>query len=85
MDLSKKKLRDAVSAAQFALLECAMFLDTHTDDMAALEKFQMYRKRYLELVKQYEAQYGPLTIAADFGDMSFDWINDPWPWEKEAN
>ena len=85
METSKKNLRDAVSAAQFALHECVLFLDTHTDDSAALEKFNMYKKRYNELVKQYESQCGPLTVASDFGNMSFEWINNPWPWEKEAN
>ena len=30
-------------------------------------------------------KYGPITTADTIDDMTFTWINNPWPWEKEAN
>jgi spore coat protein JB len=62
-----------------------MFLDTHPNDTEALAKREMYRKKLEMLIKEYENEYGPLTLSADFGNDGFDWVNDPWPWEKEAN
>lgn len=85
MDAAKKKLLHCISKAQFALIECSMFLDTHPHDKAALEKREFFMKNLKALMKEYEEKYGPLTLATDFGNESFDWIKDPWPWEKEAN
>ena len=83
--MEKQRLLDAVRAAQFAMLETGLFLDTHPCDKEALKKFENYRLRYKELVKEYEEEYGPLTLSSDFGSDGFDWIKAPWPWEKEAN
>ena len=83
--MEKQMLLDAVRAAHFAMLEAGLFLDTHPCDREALKKFEVYRLRYKELTKQYEDEYGPLTLCSDFGSDGFDWIKNPWPWEKEAN
>ncbi len=83
--MDKKNLLDCVRAAHFAMLEAGLYLDTHPYDTEALKKFEVYRLKYKEFVKQFEEQYGPLTLCGDFGSDGFDWINDPWPWEKEAN
>ena len=83
--MDKQKLLDGIRAAQFAMLEAGLFLDTHPTNREALKKFEIYRMRYTELVKQFEKEYGPLTLCSDFGADGFDWIKAPWPWEKEAN
>lgn len=85
MDEAKSSLLQSIRAARFSMLECALFLDTHPHNTKALEKFEAFRRRANELTKQYEDKYGPLTLTGDFGNGGFDWINDPWPWEKEAN
>lgn len=83
--MEKQKLLDCVRAAHFAMLEMGLFLDTHPHNMEAFKKFEVYRVKYKEFVKQYEDEYGPLTLSSDFGSDGFDWIKNPWPWEKEAN
>ncbi len=83
--MEKNKLLDCIRASHFAMLEAGLFLDTHPCDKEALKQFEVYRLRYKEFVKEYEKEYGPLTLSGDFGFDGFDWINDPWPWEKEAN
>ena len=82
---TQKQLLNSISAAQFALTELGLYLDTHPTDKKALEKFEAYRSKYLTLVKQYESQFGPITLIGDFGNDGFDWVENPWPWEKEAN
>ena len=83
--MDKQKLLDHIRAAHFAMLETGLFLDTHPHDKEALKKFEVYRVKYKELVKQYEESFGPLTLMGDFGSDGFDWIKNPWPWEKETN
>lgn len=85
MDNTQKSLLRKISGVQFAFIECCMFLDTHPDDAEAQSKAEMYREKLKTMIKQYEDSYGPLTLSSDFGNDGFDWINDPWPWEKEAN
>lgn len=85
MEMNKKKLLDCISATQFALVELGLYLDTHPHDREALEKFESARARLKAYIKQYEQQFGPLTLMGDFGNDGYDWIKNPWPWEKEAN
>lgn len=85
MDNIQRKLLKAISEAQFAFYECSMFLDTHPDCSEALAQREKFRKRYETLINQYEREFGPITLSADFGNDGFNWVNDPWPWEKEAN
>lgn len=83
--MDSQQLLNAVRAAQFAMHEMVLYLDTHPYDKEALKKFDVYRLRYKELLKQYESEFGPLSASSDFGSNGFDWIKNPWPWEKEAN
>lgn len=82
---TKKNLLKKISEVQFAFYECLLYLDTHPDDKEALKKFEMYRRNLIELIAQYEEEYGPLTMTGDFGNDGFDWVCNPWPWEREAN
>ena len=78
----KKKLLTRLSAMQFAMLELRMFLDTHPDDEEAQELFNKYSEKYKALVKEFEANYGPLTLN---GKNSDEWLENPWPWDADFN
>ena len=85
MEMNKEQLKECIMQTHFALLELGLYLDTHTHDKEALAKFETVRARYNSYVKEYEKEYGPITLLGDFGNDGFDWIKNPWPWEKEAN
>lgn len=70
-------------ALGFAVHELGLYLDTH-EDKEAEEMFIKYNKLYSEGVAEYERRCGPLQLTSTGGDR-FDWIDDPWPWEPEAN
>lgn len=72
-----------ISAAQFAAWETHLFLDTHPDDEAALQNMNRYRETANELIRDFEKQFGPLTIADVYGDTRFSWLDSPWPWDAE--
>ena len=74
----KDKLLKRLSAAQFAMYELRLFLDTHKDDKEANAMYEKYQSKYDSLKKEYEEQFGPLSLN---GNNSDEWLKDPWPWE----
>lgn len=70
-------------ALGFAVHELGLYLDTHRDDPEALALFQKYNKLYSEGEAEYERRYGPLQLTSS-GGPSFDWVDDPWPWDLTA-
>ena len=73
-----------LQASDFAIVELALYPDTHREDMEALELYQKYQELYDRCREVYEKKYGPLNhISARDGD--YTWLDDPWPWELGAN
>ena len=68
----------------FAIQELALYLDTHREDVEALELYRSFQKMYEKEAKEYEAKCGPLTHnGITTGD--YQWLDDPWPWEYAFN
>jgi len=80
MDRDQKMLLKEIMEYSFALVETALYLDTHPYDERALRLHNDYSSRYHELVSIYEAKYGPLTNDRMSG-CPWAYINGPWPWE----
>lgn len=70
---------------RFAAFDMLLYLDTHPDDKKAFSMYKDLVCKYMALKKEYEANYGPLSAFAAADSDSFDWLDSPWPWEKEGN
>ena len=81
----KNALLKEIQAEDFAVYETALYLDGHPHCQEALSYYSLHRNRAAELKSQYEALYGPLTVYGNLDDTTWRWVDDPWPWEKEAN
>lgn len=81
----KELLSKKLQAAAFALNDIKLFLDSHPNDRNALECFCKYQKIYMELLEEYESKYGALTANRVNTNNGWTWIENPWPWELEAN
>ena len=68
----------------FVLQELALYLDTHRDDVEALEMYRQYQQLYEQGRMTYETMCGPLTHMSAT-DGGYRWLNDPWPWEFAGN
>lgn len=66
----------------FAIQELALYLDTHRDDREALEQYRAYQEMYRKCVELYDL---PLTHGMPGRGESYEWLDDPWPWEYGAN
>ena len=67
------------------LQELALYLDTHRDDMEALELYRRYQRMYHDQRMEYAQKYGPLSHIEPIIAEEYNWLNDPWPWEYCAN
>ena len=77
----KESLMKQLSAAQFAMWELHLYLDTHPDDVHALALHNKYKQKYCMLKDEFESKYYKLTAMDAQG---VQWLRDPWPWEKEG-
>ena len=74
----REKLLRSLSSAQFALWELHIYLDTHPNDLEAINLHEKYEKKYRQLKNEYEVNYGPLTPSVGEG---VGWLQNPWPWD----
>ena len=65
----------------FAIHELALYLDTHRDDVEALQLYQQYQQIYHKGMIEYGAQSGPLNHMMPTNGTEYAWLSDPWPWE----
>ena len=69
----------------FAIQELGLYLDTHPNDMEALDLFNEYVEQYSAAMQQYEQKHGPMNQMAAGLNGRYEWTDGPWPWEFEAN
>ncbi|MDW8802986.1 spore coat protein CotJB [Clostridium sp. A1-XYC3] len=83
-EMSKKELLRQITAVNFVLVDLHLYLNTHPNDREALAKHNSLAMQSRMLRENYERCFGPLS----YGSCSaypWQWINEPWPWECEAN
>ena len=68
----------ACQAMAFAAWEVRLYLNTHPHDECAL-------KLYQQLCQQAPKPNYACTFAPCTGNGGWNWLDDPWPWECEAN
>lgn len=76
---TRADMLERIKCLNFAIIELALYLDTHPDDEKALCLHRKYSKEYRELTDKYQKVYGPLTI--QFPCNKWRWLEEPWPWE----
>ena len=74
-----------LQALGFAVQELALYLDTHRDDREALELYRNYQQMFERCREEYRKTHGPLNHMQASGSESYDWLDDPWPWEYCGN
>ena len=74
-----------LQALHFAIQELALYLDTHRDDMEALEVYRDYQQMYERCKEEFKKKHGPLNHMKASSSECYDWLDDPWPWEYCKN
>ena len=81
----RERLLKMIQAEDFTVYETALYLDGHPCDMTALAFYNQHRDAVEALKREYRQNYGPLTIYENEDCNRWQWVNSPWPGEKEAN
>lgn len=76
----QKNMLSEIMKLQFALIDNALYLDTHPNDQQALLHHNRMHYQLKMQIQEYEYKYEPLTIYGK-SDYCWTWINSPWPWE----
>lgn len=82
-DMTRKEMLKKIKCLKFAVVELALYLDTHPDDKKALCLHNKYSKELKEICDKYQKVYGPLTI--EYPCNKWRWLEEPWPWEGGNN
>lgn len=81
MTKEQHQLLKYISQVSFALIDTALFLDTHPCDQEALCYYHQMKKKRQESVAEYSSKYGPLLLDQVESDNYWAWTDTPWPWE----
>ena len=81
-NVSKKRFMREIMETDFVLKELNLFLNTHPNHKAALEKFHRHEQRAAKLKYEYQKMFGPLTPSVNDNLETWEWICGPWPWEN---
>ena len=78
--MNRKEMLKKIKCLQFAVIELALYLDTHPDDEKALCLHRKYCNELKDLRDKYQKVYGPLTI--EYPCNKWRWLEEPWPWAE---
>ena len=66
----------------FVLVELNLYLDTHPNDVNAIQQFNQLVQQRWQVAQEYEKCYGPLqNLGRSYSRQPWEWINTPWPWQ----
>ena len=71
-----------IQELDFVLVELTLYLDTHPEDMQAIEQFNRTAGQRQQLACEFEQRYGPLLqFGLSLSRYPWDWAQSPWPWQ----
>lgn len=80
----RNNLMIAIQMYDFYLYELQLYLDTHPTCRNALSTYSRYKQLRDNAYKMYTEKYGPITADQSSCENVFEWVSDPWPWERSS-
>lgn len=82
---NREELLEKIQEVNLICVDLNLYLDTHPDCEVARQDYVHFNKCYLNLVDEYQKNYGPLF---NFGLMSEpnmeSYTAGPWPWQHQS-
>lgn len=82
--MNRTQLMHWLNIVSFAVVEITLYLDTHPDDREALDYFSHYSGLRRSALEVYGAKFGPLTVDTASPTNTWNWCEQPLPWEGGA-
>lgn len=84
-EMNRMELLEQITALEFMKEDLALYLDTHPMDRGVIAKYNCHVVECKRLKGIYETNFGMLSEHDSMSPYPWQWINEPWPWEYEAN
>jgi spore coat protein JB len=69
----------------FIAIDLALYLNTHPTCRDGAHAFSEAVRAADKVRKEFERHFGPLRQECGVVNGVWEWHNEPWPWQKEAN
>ena len=83
--MSRDELLQKISALDFYIIDMNLYLNTHPNDNEAIMMYNYCVKQVKELREEYNRLYGMLLAGSSVSRQPWQWIENPWPWQKDFN
>ncbi len=80
----RQRLMNKIRKYDFAIVETALFLDTHPNNQKAISYYSKLIDERKEVVAEFEKNVGPITMYGNESNNKWDWVTGPWPWEGDC-
>ena len=84
MNEAANMLMQRINEASFAMDDVLLYLDTHPEDLNALNYYHYVTQMRKEAMDAYESQFGPLMVDDVQSTDRWTWLTEKWPWEGEV-
>ena len=83
--MNRDELLQKIMELDFYIVDLHLYLNTHPDDGEAIQMYNDAVLQNRELRAQYSEKYGMLMSNHCVSAVPWQWIDSPWPWQKDAN
>lgn len=82
MPESYYQMLEQLQSLDFVLIELTLYLDTHPEDLHAIEQFNQVSQQRALIKAEFEPKFGPLLqYGQSYSKYPWDWSESPWPWQ----
>ncbi|MCZ8513447.1 spore coat protein CotJB [Paenibacillus filicis] len=75
-------LLEELQALDFVLVELTLYLDTHPNDGHAIQQYNQFAQKRMQVAHQYQLEFGPLMhFGHSYSKYPWQWVETPWPWQ----
>ena len=83
--MTREQLLQKITALDFYIIDIHLYLNTHPDDNEALMLYNECVTQVKQLREEYSNSYGMLLANNSTSKQPWQWIDNPWPWQKAFN
>lgn len=83
--MDRDQVLNSLMTLDFMAVDLGLYLNTHPCDTKAIDKYNQIIAAADTVRAKYEQNFGPLCSFRSYAQNGWNWIDSPWPWQKDAN